>query len=98
MSVPWKVFMSKDRPWVGRLLCDELTGSESTNDSCAADGRVDDGDHIGEFTLEGRVEVGTGLERSQAVAVGEFGEYADVAAVLELDACEITVRSCPLRG
>lgn len=63
-----------------------VPGGESTNDSCAADGRVDDGNHIGEFTLEGRVEVGTGLERGQAVAVGEFGKHADVAAVLELDA------------
>lgn len=63
-----------------------VPGSESTNDSCAANKRMDNGNHIAEFTLEGRVEVGTGLESGQAVAVGEFGEHADVAAVLELDA------------
>lgn len=54
---------------------------------------MDDGNHILEFTLKGRVEVGAGLECSQAIAVGEFGEHADIAAVLELDACETAVRS-----
>lgn len=45
-----------------------------------------DGDDIGEFCLESRVKVGGGVHGCEAVAVCEFGEYADIAAVFELDA------------
>lgn len=46
-----------------------------------------DGDDVAELALKGGVEVGTALDGSQAVAVCQFGEHADVAAVFELNAC-----------
>jgi hypothetical protein len=53
---------------------------------------VHDGDDVGELCLERRVKVGRGVHRGEAVAVGQLGEDADVAAVFELDACK-SVRS-----
>jgi hypothetical protein len=48
---------------------------------------VDDGDDVCEVALECGVKVGTALEGGEAVAVGEFGEDANVAAVFELKTC-----------
>lgn len=62
------------------------TCSQAADDAGACDGCVHDGDDIGEFGLECRVKVGRGVHRGEAVAVCEFGEYADIAAVFKLDA------------
>lgn len=44
-----------------------------------------DGNNVSKFALESRVEVGAALDCSQAVAVGQFGEDADVAVVFKLE-------------
>jgi hypothetical protein len=44
-----------------------------------------DGYNIPKFTLECRVEIRAALDSSQAVAVCEFGEYADIAVVFKLE-------------
>ena len=59
---------------------------ETPDDARAGDGGVYDGDHIAEICLEGGIEVGAASEGDEAVRIREFGEDADVAAVLELDA------------
>lgn len=66
---------------------DGLTCGHTADDAGAGDGCVHDGDDIGEFCLECRVKVGGRVHGGEAVAVCEFGEYADVAAVFKLDAC-----------
>ena len=43
-----------------------------------------DWNDISEFRLESRVEVCAALDGTEAVAVRELCEYADIAAVLEL--------------
>ena len=47
---------------------------------------MNDGDDIAELALEGGVKVGAALDGGETVAVCEFGEYADVAVIFELDA------------
>lgn len=64
-----------------------VPGCESPNDARPADARVHDRYDIGQLCLERAVKVGTPLQRDERVGVREFGEYADVAAVLELCAC-----------
>jgi hypothetical protein len=44
-------------------------------------------DNIAQFTLESRVEICAALDSSQAVAVCQFCEDADVAMIFELDTC-----------
>ena len=42
-------------------------------------------DNITQFTLESRVKIRAALDSSQAVAVRQFCEDADIAVVFELD-------------
>ena len=60
------------------------TCSQAPNNTRAADAGVHDGYNVAEFALERRVKVGAALDCSQAVAVGQLGEDADIAVVLEL--------------
>lgn len=46
-----------------------------------------DWDNIRKFTLECRVEICAALDGGKAITVGQLGEYADVAAVFELETC-----------
>ena len=66
------------------LLIYRLTSSQTPDDTSATNARVHDGDHITQLALEGRVKVGTALDGAQAVAVCEFREHANIAAVLKL--------------
>ena len=66
-----------------------VAGGETADDARAADGGVHDGDDLAELGLEGGVEVGAALDGDEAVRVCEFGEDADVAAVFELETCEV---------
>lgn len=64
-------------------LVSRRTSSQPSDDSCAADARVHDWNHISEFCLESRVKICAALDGAQAIAVRQFCEDADVAAVLE---------------
>ena len=66
-----------------------VAGGEAADDAGAADGGVYDWDDFAEVGLEGGVEVCAALDGDEAVGVGELGEDADVAAVFELEACEV---------
>jgi hypothetical protein len=61
------------------------TCGQSANYPRAANAGVHDRDDVSKLALERRVEVGAALDCSQAVAVCQFGEDADVAVVLELE-------------
>jgi len=65
-----------------------LTSSQSTDDPRSTDRGVNDGDDVAELGLKGRVEICAALNRTEAVAVCEFGEDSDVAAVFELETCD----------
>ena len=79
----------------GTWTCDGQTCGHTANDACPCDGRVHDGDDICEFCLERRVKVGGCVHGGEAVAVCEFGEHADVAAVFKLDTWSVV--SCVVR-
>jgi len=49
---------------------------------------VNDRNDFAELGLKGRVEICAALDRAEAVAVCEFGEDSDVAAVFELETCD----------
>ncbi len=46
-----------------------------------------DRNDISKLAFERGVEVGAALNGAQTIGVGQLGEYADVAAVFELNAC-----------
>ena len=60
------------------------TSSETSNNACSANAGMHYGNDISEFGFESRVEICTALDSTEAVAICEFGEYADVAAVFKL--------------
>lgn len=65
---------------------DGLTCCHTADDAGACDGSVHDRDDICELCLECRVKVCRGVHGCEAVAICEFGEHANIAAVFELDA------------
>ena len=73
---------------VGGVVGDEeaflVAGGGPADDPGAADGGLYDGDEGAEFALEDGVEVVGAPRRDEAVAVGEFGEDADVVGILVL--------------
>lgn len=64
-----------------------LTSGQSANNPCSTDGGVNDRNDIAELGLKSRVKICAALQRAEAVAVCEFGEDSDIAAVFKLDAC-----------
>mgnify|MGYP007104983068 FL=1 len=84
---------------VGGVVGDEeslfVAGSGAADDAGAADCSLDDGDEGAEFAFEDAVEVVGAAGSYEAVAVGEFGEYADVVGVLVLyPVCHNDYRLC----
>ena len=61
-----------------------LTSCQAAHDASPSNGCVHDRDDIAELRLKCGVKVSTALDSRKAVAVCEFGENADIAAVLEL--------------
>lgn len=61
-----------------------VTGGETTDDSGATDGGVDDGHDIGELGFKDRVEVCRRSESCETVGVGELGEDTNVGRVFKL--------------
>ena len=48
---------------------------------------MNDRNDIAELGLKSRVKICAALQRAEAIAVCEFGEDSDIAAVFKLDAC-----------
>jgi len=63
-----------------------VTGCETTNNACAGDGGVADGDDVLEFGLEDTVEVLGSADRDEGVRVCEGREDTDLVGVFELGA------------
>ena len=76
-----------------------VSSGQSTDYTCTGDRGVDDGNDIGELSLEHGIEVGGGSKRGETVAagqvcffvsikmrsrVGELGEDTDIGRVFEL--------------
>lgn len=61
-----------------------VSGSGPSDDASATNSGLDDGNEGAELTLENTVEVVGAPSCDQAVAIGEFGEDADVVGVLVL--------------
>lgn len=57
---------------------------QATDETSTGDGAVDDGDDIGKFGFEHRVEVGTASDSNETVCVGETCKHADFGRVFEL--------------
>lgn len=60
------------------------TCSQATDNPRSANAGVHNGNNISELALECGIEISAALDCSQAVAVCQFGEDADVAVILEL--------------
>ncbi len=81
MAVPYSRHQHESRFPIEKVP----TCCQTSDYSCATDARVYDRDDISKLALESGVEVSTALDCGQAVRVGEFSEYTDVAAVFELE-------------
>lgn len=65
-------------------MMERLTSSQSSDDPCSTNGGVNYRNDLAELGLKGRVEICAASERTETIAICEFGEYSDVAAVFEL--------------
>lgn len=74
-------------PNKAKMRYSELTCSQPTNNPRPTNAGMNYGDNVTQFTLECRVKICAALDSSQAVAVCQFCEDADVAVVFELDTC-----------
>lgn len=81
MAVPCSPHQHESRSPIEKVF----TCCQTSDNSCATDARVYDRDDISKLALESGVEVSAALDCGQAVRVGEFSEYTDVAAVFELE-------------
>ena len=55
-----------------------VTDGQTANKTSAGDRAVDDGDDVGQLSLEGRVKVGTATDSYETVGVGEASKDADL--------------------
>lgn len=65
----------------------QRTRREATHNAGTTDARVDNGNNVSQFSLKGRIEICAALDGTEAVTVCQFGKYANVATIFELDAC-----------